>query len=252
MKVTTTGTPLHDQINLLTSAGIFAACIVNQDDYIGIRTEFVSNDDTGKDPGRPSVSLEFDADGELRILVYDKTGENPVDEITFKDGIICHESGCAVRNAIKDDAYWDNARFGEFGMFPFNGHVPEGFEKFKIKVQSCETGQIDVWARNQKEAMEIVETFTKEEMEAYIGCFHTKTIVDARPESDLGKEMVILERSNGFYGCYEKTADGYVQKFNVRASLFSTINRIAKRGYHITFLDKSYEDAFMKNRVAIV
>ena len=64
--------------------------------------------------------------------------------------------------------------------------------------------------------------------------------------------MVILERSNGFYGGYEKTDTGYEQKFNVKASLFIKINQAINQGYHLTFLDRSHEEEFMKDRTVII
>lgn len=116
--ITTMGTPSHDRIDLRTSAGAFSAHTFDQDGCIGVRTEFVANTDNGTKPGRPSVSLEFDGDGTLRILIYDRTSEDPVDEITFKDGVVQHDFGGADCGRFVDRAYWDGGRFGAQGAPP--------------------------------------------------------------------------------------------------------------------------------------
>lgn len=97
MNVTTAETPQHSKIDLLTSAGTFSSYIINHDGHIGIRTEFVANEDCGDKPGRPSVSLEFDEDGELGAFAYDRTSEDPVSETAFKNGVICQNPYCETK-----------------------------------------------------------------------------------------------------------------------------------------------------------
>lgn len=66
------------------------------------------------------------------------------------------------------------------------------------------------------------------------------------------KEMVILERSNGFYGGYETARDGYELQFNTMniGTLFSAIQHGLKRGCTLRLLDRSHEEEFMKSLTA--
>lgn len=64
--------------------GTIVAYAFDNDDYTGIRIEFLSDDDRGQNPGRPAVSLETTPDGELQSLIYDKNSEDPVDDYMFK------------------------------------------------------------------------------------------------------------------------------------------------------------------------
>ena len=63
------------------------------------------------------------------------------------------------------------------------------------------------------------------------------------------KELIILERKNGWYGGYEKTKNGYEQLFNTSAHcLFMDIKHYTDKGYKIICLDKTQENEFMKDR----
>lgn len=63
------------------------------------------------------------------------------------------------------------------------------------------------------------------------------------------KELILLERKNGWYGGYEKTKDGYEQLFNTNAyCLFFDIKIYTDKGYIVKCLDKTQEDEFMKDR----
>ena len=66
------------------------------------------------------------------------------------------------------------------------------------------------------------------------------------------KEMVILERSNGFYGGYETAGDGYELQFNTMdaSTLFSAIQHGLKRGCTLRLLDSSHEEEFMRSLTA--
>lgn len=74
---------MNDKITVKTNKGIFVAYAFENDGYTGIRTEFISNDDKGQNPGRPAVSLETTPDGELQTLIYDTHSEDPVDDYIF-------------------------------------------------------------------------------------------------------------------------------------------------------------------------
>lgn len=67
------------------------------------------------------------------------------------------------------------------------------------------------------------------------------------------KELIVLERKNGWYGGYEKTKDGYEQIFNTdKDMLFWAIKHYATdKGYKVVCLDKTQEDEFMKGRTTI-
>lgn len=63
------------------------------------------------------------------------------------------------------------------------------------------------------------------------------------------KELIILERKNGWYGGYEKTKNGYEQLFNTKSScLFDDIKFYTDKGYTVKCLDKTQEYEFMKGR----
>ena len=63
------------------------------------------------------------------------------------------------------------------------------------------------------------------------------------------KELIVLERKNGWYGGYEKTKNGYEQLFNTNDKcLFMDIKHYTDKGYKIVRLDKTKEDDFMKSR----
>ena len=66
------------------------------------------------------------------------------------------------------------------------------------------------------------------------------------------KELIILERKNGWYGGYEKNQNGYTQLFNTdKHLLFTDIKRYTDKGYKIKCLDKTQEDEFMKDRMTL-
>ena len=66
------------------------------------------------------------------------------------------------------------------------------------------------------------------------------------------KELIILERKNGWYGGYEKTKNGYEQLFNAdKGLLFCSIKIYTDKGYKIVCLDKTQEDEFMKGRTTL-
>ena len=65
----------------------------------------------------------------------------------------------------------------------------------------------------------------------------------------MAKELIILERSNGWYGGYEKTKGGYQQEFNTSAGLlFYVIKDYTDKGYSIKCLDKTQEKSFLEGR----
>ena len=66
------------------------------------------------------------------------------------------------------------------------------------------------------------------------------------------KELIVLERKNGWYGGYEKTKDGYEQLFNTDKNLlFFSIKQHTDKGYKVICLDKTQEDEFMKGRTTL-
>lgn len=66
------------------------------------------------------------------------------------------------------------------------------------------------------------------------------------------KELVVLERKNGWYGGYEKKKNGYEQLFNTNAHcLFTDIKLYTDKGYKVVCLDKSQEDEFMQGRTTL-
>ena len=68
----------------------------------------------------------------------------------------------------------------------------------------------------------------------------------------MSKELIILERSNGWYGGYEKTEDGYEQLFNTNVQcLFMDIKDYTDKGYSIKCLDKTQEKSFMEGRTIL-
>ena len=63
------------------------------------------------------------------------------------------------------------------------------------------------------------------------------------------KELVVLERKNGWYGGYEKTKNGYEQLFNTDKNLlFCSIKIYTDNGYTVKCLDKTQEEKFMQGR----
>ena len=68
-----------------------------------------------------------------------------------------------------------------------------------------------------------------------------------------GKELVVLERSNRWYGGYEKDSDGeYRQVFNTDANkLFMSVKWYADRNYSVNCLGRESEEAFMKGRTTL-
>lgn len=63
------------------------------------------------------------------------------------------------------------------------------------------------------------------------------------------KEIVILERKNGWYGGYEQRNGKYEQVFSADArGLFFSIKYYTDKGYSIKCLDKTQEAEFMKGR----
>lgn len=64
------------------------------------------------------------------------------------------------------------------------------------------------------------------------------------------KELIVLERKNGWYGGYEKTKGGYEQLFNTdKYGLFVSIKFYTDKGYKVTCLDETKEEDFMKGRM---
>lgn len=63
------------------------------------------------------------------------------------------------------------------------------------------------------------------------------------------KELVILERKNGFYGGYIIKNNRYELVFNTdKTMLFFSIKSYTDKGYTVVCLDKSDEKLFMRNR----
>ena len=63
------------------------------------------------------------------------------------------------------------------------------------------------------------------------------------------KELIILERKNGWYGGYEKNKNGYKQLFNTNdRCLFMDIKFYTDKGYTVKCLDNTQEAEFMKGR----
>lgn len=61
-----------------------------------------------------------------------------------------------------------------------------------------------------------------------------------------GKEIIILERENGWYGGYEINNGKTEQVFNTNDTcLFYSIKNFTDQGYHVTCLDKKWETIFM-------
>lgn len=67
------------------------------------------------------------------------------------------------------------------------------------------------------------------------------------------KELVILERSNGWYGGYEQNEDGsFCQVFNTDANLlFMSIRCYTNKGYTVKCLGKESEEEFMAKRTTL-
>lgn len=86
MKVTTVGMPFHNHINFLTNKGTFCSNIFDHNDYIGIQTKFISNEDENVNVISPTVNFGFDESGDLCVRIYDKTNEGPTYEIKFENG----------------------------------------------------------------------------------------------------------------------------------------------------------------------
>lgn len=87
-----------------------------------------------------------------------------------------------------------------------------------------------------------------------IGTFSDGHECEDRDETPpkVNKELIILERSNGWYGGYEKTKNGYEQLFNTSSHcLFMDIKDYTDKGYTIRCVDKSQEETFMKDKVTL-
>lgn len=68
----------------------------------------------------------------------------------------------------------------------------------------------------------------------------------------MGKELILLERSNGWYGGYESVDGEYVQLFNTdSALLFLQMKRYTDKGYRVKCLDKTKEKEFMDGRMTL-
>ena len=66
---------------------------------------------------------------------------------------------------------------------------------------------------------------------------------------NMSKTLIILERSNGWYGGYEKRNKTCEQVFNTNCNLlFHLIKSYTDQGYKIVCIDKSHENEFMKDR----
>lgn len=74
----------YEKIELDTKKGKFIAYVFENDGYMGIRTEFIKHGDHGQNPGRPSVSLELNPDGELQACTYDYTSEDPIETTEYE------------------------------------------------------------------------------------------------------------------------------------------------------------------------
>lgn len=80
------GTMSNDQIKVRVNNGYIVAYEINDEDenYKGVRIEFVSDTDKGTTAGRPAVSLEMNKDGELESRIYDYNSEDPIDEHAYE------------------------------------------------------------------------------------------------------------------------------------------------------------------------
>lgn len=66
------------------------------------------------------------------------------------------------------------------------------------------------------------------------------------------KELIVLERKNGWYGGYEKTKSGYEQLFNTNHHcLFDDIKFYTDKGYTVKCLDRTQEDELMQGRITV-
>lgn len=62
------------------------------------------------------------------------------------------------------------------------------------------------------------------------------------------KELIILERTNGWYGGYINNS----QVFNTEAiGLFDSIKYYTDEGYKVICLDKTQEENFMQGRITL-
>ncbi len=79
-----------------------------------------------------------------------------------------------------------------------------------------------------------------------------KILMEVREILRSPKELVVLERENGFYGGYEKRDGRYEQVFNTAKNMLSfSTNYYIENGYVVTYLDKSHEKEFMEGRVTL-
>lgn len=68
----------------------------------------------------------------------------------------------------------------------------------------------------------------------------------------MNKELIVLERTNGWYGGYEIENGEYVQLFNTDAkTLFGSIKFYTDRGYSVTCVGKEQEDTIMKGKITL-
>lgn len=66
------------------------------------------------------------------------------------------------------------------------------------------------------------------------------------------KELVVLERNNGWYGGYVMRDSEYDLVFNTECrSLFDTLKEYTENGYRVKCLDKFQAKAFMANRTTL-
>lgn len=74
-------------------------------------------------------------------------------------------------------------------------------------------------------------------------------LMTIRLELSKGKELIILERENGWCGGYEVRDTRIEQLFNSsKECLFFFIKQYTDQGYTVTCLDKAHEKAFMECR----
>lgn len=83
----------QQSIKLKLSKGTFIAEPFNTNGYAGINIRFPDAQDNLEEPEVPSVSFELDRNGDLHVLVYDKTGDEPAFEIGFVDGRAVERKG---------------------------------------------------------------------------------------------------------------------------------------------------------------
>lgn len=79
-----------------------------------------------------------------------------------------------------------------------------------------------------------------------------KILMQVRSELHKNKELIILERENGWYGGYEVGDTGIKQLFNTTAhSLFDSMKWYTNQGYSVTCLDGFCKKQLMEGRRTI-